>query len=641
VFKQRKVRGAAAGLACVAMVATAGFLASSASADDTGTDVASRKRAAADGKAPAGDKKLLAAAKAAAAKSAVREKADAGDGAVHLVVGFKPGVEAAAATQTLGAAGLRAKTDAALASLNARRVTVPAAASAGAIAKLRADPDVAYVEKDGIVRATVVTPNDTYYSYQSELPQISVPGAWDLTTGSTAVKVAVVDTGVTNLGGELGDALLPGWDYVNGDNDPADDEGHGSAVAALIAGRGDNGIGTAGVCWQCQILPVKVLDSAGNGTMATVAAGIKYAADSGVQIINVSLGGYSSSTVLQDAVTYARGKGILVVASAGNDAVRDRLFPAAYADALAVGGTDLNSDLFLDYDPALGFYGSNWGADWVDVAAPWCTVAPNLAGFANDSGGEDVGEDNYGYFCGTSASAPLVSGIAALVKSRYPGATVWSLQNSLTKTAKQTVTTDFTAFGEVRAGTAVTTVDTTAPKITGATPAQSAKFRGTVTVGATGVSDTGGAGMSYGALYADGKYVGRDTTTPYAVKYNSGRLNRTVKLQWKVYDRAGNSAVYNRSLIADNKVPTVKITSGPKNGAKVKGTVTLKASASDSSGIARVELLINGKVVAKDTTSGYSFKIKVSKYGKKIKVQVRSVDKAGNTATTSARTWKR
>ena len=622
------------------MVATVGLLPGSASADDTGTDVASRKRAAAGGKAPAGDSKLLAAAKAAAEKSAARKKADAGD-AVHLVVGFKPGVGAGAATQSLGAAGVRAKADAALATLGARRVTVPAAASAGTVAELRADPDVAFVEKDGIVRATAVTPDDTFYSYQTELPQITVPSAWDLTTGSAAVTIAVLDTGVTNLGGELGDALVPGWDYVNWDDDAADDEGHGSAVAALIAGRGNNGAGTAGVCWQCKILPVKVLDSLGNGSMANVASGIVYAADRGVQVINVSLGGYESSTVLQQAVTYARSKGILVVASAGNEAVRDKLYPAAYTDALAVGGTAIDSDWFVDYDPALGFYGSNYGADWVDVAAPWCTVAPSLAGFGNDSGGTDVNDDNYGYFCGTSASAPLVSGIAALVKSRYPAATVWSLQNSLTRTARPTATTDFTAFGEVRAGTAVTTVDTTAPKVTGATPKQSTRFRGAVTVGATGVSDTGGAGMSYGALYADGKYVGRDNTTPYAVKYNSGRLNRTVKLQWKVYDRAGNSAVYNRSLIADNKVPTVKITSGPKNGAKVKGTVTVKASASDTAGIARVELLINGKVVAKDTKSAYSFSVKVSKYGKKIKVQVRAFDKVGNAASTSARTWKR
>jgi archaellum component FlaF (FlaF/FlaG flagellin family) len=143
------------------------------------------------------------------------------------------------------------------------------------------------------------------------------------------------------------------------------------------------------------------------------------------------------------------------------------------------------------------------------------------------------------------------------------------------------------------------------------------------------------------SLYVDGKYIGRDATAPYAVKYNSGKRNGTVKAQWRVYDRAGNSAVYNRSLIADNAAPKVKITSGPKNGAKVKGTVTVKASASDASGINRVELLINGKVVAKDTTSGYSFKIKVSKYGKKIKVQLRAVDKVGNTATTTTRTWKR
>jgi subtilisin family serine protease len=623
------------------MVATVGLLPGSASAGDPGNDVASRKRAAAGGKAPAGDSKLLAAAKAAAAEGRARAEAEGGSDVVHLVVGFKAGVGATAVTQSLGEAGLRAKADAALATLSARRVTVPAAASAGAIAELRADPDVAYVEKDGVVHATAVTPNDPEYAYQTELPQITVPGAWERTTGSAAVTVAVIDTGVNDLGGDLTGALLPGWDFVNGDDTPADDEGHGSAVAALIAGRGDNGIGTAGVCWQCQILPVKVLDSTGSGLLSTVASGIVYAADSGAKIINMSLGGYSSTSVLQQAVAYARGKGILIVASAGNDALRDRTYPAAYPGVIAVGGTDTDSDFFIAYDPAYGYYGSNWDDDWVDVAAPWCTVAPDLAGFGNDTGGTDVGNDDYSYFCGTSASAPLVSGVAALTKSNYPGASLWSLENSLTKTAQPTVTKDFVAFGEIRAATAVNTVDTVAPKVTGATPKQSTRFRGTVTVGATGVSDTGGAGVSHASLYVDGKYIGQDTTSPYAVKYNSGKRNGTVKVQWRVYDRAGNSAVYNRSLIADNAAPKVQITSGPKNGAKVKGTVTVKASASDASGIARVELLINGKVVAKDTKSAYSFKIKVSKYGKKIKVQLRAVDKVGNTAKTTTRTWKR
>ena len=108
-----------------------------------------------------------------------------------------------------------------------------------------------------------------------------------------------------------------------------------------------------------------------------------------------------------------------------------------------------------------------------------------------------------------------------------------------------------------------------------------------------------------------------------------------------MFDRAGNSGSYSRTLIADNRTPTVKITSGPRNGAKVKGTVTVKVSASDASGINRVELLINSKVVAKDTAAAYSFKIKASKYGKKMKVQVRAVDKVGNAATSASRTWKR
>jgi len=277
----------------------------------------------------------------------------------------------------------------------------------------------------------------------------------------------------------------------------------------------------------------------------------------------------------------------------------------------------------------------------VDIAAPFCTVALNLAGFPNDTDGTGDESDNYTTFCGTSASAPMVSGVAALVKSHNPKATAWSLNNSLTSTAVLRQYKSFFRYGEIRADRAVVTVDHTAPRITGATPADKARFRGVVTVGATGVSDAGGSGLNRGVLYADGKYVGQDYSTPFSVKYNSGKRNGTVKLQWRVYDRAGNSTVYNRSLIADNAGPKVKVTSAPRNGAKVKGTVTVKASAGDPSGVNRVELLINGKVVAKDNKAGYSFKVRVSKYGKKIKMQVRSYDKVGNVAYTSARTWKR
>ena len=601
-----------------------------------GNDVAARKRAATAAANP------HAVADGVVAPRTARHGtlAQPTGGTVNLVVGYQDRVTGNAMAHRLSTAGLRSRGSDSLARLGARTVAVSRADSARVTAELRADPDVAYVEPDPTIQATAVTPDDPIYPYQTELPQITVPDAWSATTGSASVTVAVVDTGVSPFG-DIADAILPGWDFVNNDADPVDDEGHGTAVASLIAGRGNDAAGMAGICWACKILPVKVLDSAGQGAYSTVAAGIVYAADQGVKIINTSLGGYDSTTVLSDAVAYAQRKGALVIASAGNDAVGDLSYPAAYSGAVAVGGTDTDSDYFVAVDPSTGLvYGSNYGPSWVDVAAPWCTVAINLSGFADDDGGVDVGDNDYQYFCGTSASAPLVSGTVALMKSMSPTASNSSLVYSLTSTAVPTPTTGFTQYGEVRAGRSVTTIDVTAPKVTGANPAQSARFRGAITVAATGVSDSG-SGVAYAALYANGKYVGRDTASPYAVRYASGKSNGTVALQWRVFDRAGNSAVYNRKLIADNKAPSVKITSGPKNGAKVKGTVTVKVAASDASGINRVELLINGKVVAKDTKAGYSFKIKVSKYGKKIKVQVRAVDKVGNTATTSARTWKR
>jgi len=622
-----------AGLTGTAVILAMGLVPGSAMADD-GNSMAALKRAAI---AKAKDKGKAPSPAVLRAERRSQQAQPSGT-TVGLVVGFKPSAGAAASARSLSAAGLKAPAANPLAALNARSVTVARADSARIAAELRADPAVAYVETDGVAQATDVIPNDPSYPLQTELPQITVPTAWEKTTGSAAVTVAVVDTGVTELG-DLTGAVLPGKDFVNNDSAPLDDEGHGSAVASLIAGRGNNGVGIAGACWQCKILPVKVLNAAGSGSFSNIAAGVVYAADQGAKIINMSLGGYTPGTVLENAVKYALSKGAVIFASAGNDFLPNRLYPAAYTGVTAVGGTDEDGDPFVSCWIVCS--GTNYGDDWVDVAAPYCTIALNLTGFANDTGGTDVDNDDYGLFCGTSAAAPMVSGVAALVKSQHPKANAWSLNNSLASTAFPSRYTDFVKYGEIRAGRAIDTVDETAPKITGAKPAQNTRFRGTVTVWASGVTDAGGAGLSHAALYIDGKWVGQDTTAPFSVKYNSGKRNGTVKAQWRVFDRAGNSAVYNRSLIADNAAPKVTITSGPKNNAKVKGTVTLKASASDASGIARVELLINGKVVAKDTAAAYSFKIKVSKYGKKFKVRLRAIDKVGNIAYTPVRTWKR
>jgi len=556
------------------------------------------------------------------------EPAAPATGPARLVIGYRAGVSRTAMAQHLRGAGLSAQDNGSLAKVGAQVVTVPRADQARVTAALRSAPNVRYVEQDGLVREAAVTPNDPYYPYQPELPQITVPQAWSVTTGSASVTVAVVGTGVTALG-DLAGAVLPGWDFADDDADADDDRGHGTSEASLIAGRGDNGAGMAGVCWACKILPVKVTGANGAGPDSDLAAGIVYAADRGVKIIYIGVIADNRSQPLQDAVVYAQRKGALVVAPAGNTLSKIPLYPAAYGGVISVGGTNAQSEPYI-YCIGTACGGTNYGPAWVDVAAPYCTTAMVL--------GDTVEYEDL--FCGTAPPAALVAGTLALMKSKYPNASASALAYSLTRGARQTNTTDFTEFGEIRAGTSITTVDTAAPKITGATPKHHTRFRGAVTVTATGVSDTG-TGVAYAALYANGKYIGRDTTAPYAVKYASGKTNGAVALQWRVFDRAGNSGSYSRTLIADNKTPTVKITSGPKNGAKVKGTVTVKVSASDASGINRVELLINGKVVAKDTAAAYSFKIKVSKYGKKLKVQVRAVDKVGNAAASASRTWKR
>jgi hypothetical protein len=173
-------------------------------------------------------------------------------------------------------------------------------------------------------------------------------------------------------------------------------------------------------------------------------------------------------------------------------------------------------------------------------------------------------------------------------------------------------------------------VDTTGPTITSVTPAPGTFVRGTYYHSTVKASDPSGIGWTTLNGY------GVDTTSVVPVGKDGTRV-----WTWVVYDSFGNPSTFKRTVTVDNTKPSLKVTSAPANGAKVKGIVKVKASASDRNGINRVELLINGKVVATDTTSGYSFSINTTKYGKKLKVQLRAYDKAGNSSSTPTRTWHR
>jgi subtilisin family serine protease len=328
----------------------------------------------------------------------------------RILVRFKRGTDERRAAAVLRRAGVQLERR--LKALRLYAVRTAASRRDAALRELAASPAVAAAEKEVIVGLSATTPNDAVWPYQSGFRKIGLPEAWELTHGSPNIVVAVVDTGVSASQPDLAGAVLPGYDFANGDADASDDEGHGTSVAGVIAARGNNTQGVAGVCWLCRILPVKVLGADGFGTTSTVAAGVVWAADHGAAVINLSLGGPGTAAALDDAVAYARTKGAIVVAAAGNSGVTTPFFPAAVPGVLAVAGTD-DTDRLHSW--------SNRGP-WVAVAAPGCNPAPFLEG--------------YGFFCGTSSAAPVVAGLAALGLARVPGGTRDSVQSAIERSAQ-------------------------------------------------------------------------------------------------------------------------------------------------------------------------------------------------------------
>ena len=259
------------------------------------------------------------------------------------------------------------------------------------------DSNVEFVEPDYIVQSAAV-PNDTYYAKQVALQTMSTSKAWDISTGSSSIIIAVVDTGVSFSHTDLSGKCLTGYDFVNEDSDASDDNGHGTMVSGIIGASTNNSTGIAGAAWNCSILPVKVLDSEGSGYYSDLVEGIIYAADQGAKVINLSLGGSGTSIALENAINYAYNKGTVIVASAGNSngAVE---YPAACSNVIGVAAVD-NSDVKSSYS----CYGSG-----VSFTAPGNSVYSTYYGGGYVSGS------------GTSFSAPFVSSLAALILDRDSG----------------------------------------------------------------------------------------------------------------------------------------------------------------------------------------------------------------------------
>lgn len=263
-----------------------------------------------------------------------------------------------------------------------------------------------YIEPNYIYKAYEV-PNDPEYNKQWNLRSINVEGAWAETRGS-GVTVAVIDTGISRVPDLKQTEFVKGYNFVNDTVEADDDHGHGTHVAGTIAQSTNNGYGVAGVAYEANLMPLKVLSAGGGGTVSDIAEAIKFAADNGADVINMSLGGPGGSNLMEEAVNYAHQKGVVIVAAAGNESHNAASFPARYPHVIAVSALN-STGVKAPY--------SNFGAG-VDISAPGGdTSQGNVGGILQNTIDPETGFDVFESYQGTSMASPHVAGVAALVKA--------------------------------------------------------------------------------------------------------------------------------------------------------------------------------------------------------------------------------
>ena len=359
------------------------------------------------------------------------------DPAASLLVGFAPGTPASAVEADLGAAG--AHLIESFPDGTSWVAPDPGVSLASAQQQLERDPAVLFAEPNATVQTQGLVPNDPDFKLQWGLKDgsntsIDAALAWTRTTGSSATIVAVLDTGIdlsnpefagriwTNPDSSGSDGYpgdVNGWNFVANDADVQDDNDHGTHVAGILAASGNNGIGVAGVDWNTQIMPVKVLDANGDGTDAAIVSGIDFAVQHGASVINASWGGGPYSAAVANAINYAGSQGVVFVTAAGNSGSNDNttpFYPASYdlPNEIAVAAVNQAGNLasFSDY-----------GAGTVALAAPGVNILSTIPG-------------GYAYMSGTSMATPYVSGVVALVAGLHPSDTAAQLVQQVESTAK-------------------------------------------------------------------------------------------------------------------------------------------------------------------------------------------------------------
>lgn len=404
-----------------------------------------------------------------------------------------------------------------------------------AIAAYAEDEEVEFAEPNYLYSVSFV-PNDTLYNpYQWNFDNAVYGGVeaeqgWDIGNGAGAV-VAVLDSGIAyedyGIYRKAPDfdaaTFVPGYDFVNNDAHPNDDLGHGTHVAGTIAQQTNNAAGVAGLAYGAKLMPVKVISAAGQGEASWIADGIRFAADNGADVINMSLGGPSISQTILDALIYAHGKGVVIVAAAGNANINGVYYPAAHDEyVISVGATR--------YDEQRAPY-SNYGSA-LDFVAPGGDASVDQNGDGYSDGIPQVTFDASNpasfavyFYQGTSMATPHVSALAAMIIGKGIASGPTAVEQVLAATSDNLGAAGWDQYfgnGIINVGRALGYSAVDAPPTVALTaPSNGATVKGNVTIWANASDDKGVTRVDF---KVDGVTVGSDTTSSYSYTWNSASV---------------------------------------------------------------------------------------------------------------------
>jgi len=514
---------------------------------------------------------------------------------------------------------------------NIHVIEVPHGSEKALANKLKHNPHFKFAELDERVEVSATT-NDPYLGSEWHISKMGVNTAWDKTQGA-GVTIAILDSGIDSSHPDFAGRLVAGYNSYDNNTNTADVCGHGTKAAGSAAAALNNGLGVAGVAGQARIMPVRIAYNNSGSCYAyfsTMASGVTWAADHGARVVNISYANVPSSSAVQSAANYLKGKGGLLFVSAGNYN-RDEGFTPTDT-MIPVSATD-------SADNRASF--SSYGA-FVALSAPGVGIYTTVQG------------GTYGAVSGTSFASPVAAGVAALVMSANPSLTPDQVKNILFTTAVDLGTAGrdiYFGYGRVNAAAAIakaagttTTADTTAPTAAIAAPLGSSTVSGTVTVNVNAADNVGVARVS---LKVNNTVVATDSASPFSFAWDSkGVANGMATLTAIAYDAAGNMAsstpvsvnVSNSTTTVapttDTVAPYVAITN-PTNGGTVHGNVNVTVNASDNSGAAGISmsLYVDGALVSSGSGSSMSYSWKPSSGSHTLKAVAR--DRAGNTSSST------